>query len=95
MKPATPVVVPVLAVIQPEAEKERGLDADQIKRLAPLLTYREAEVAAQVCRGLSNKDAAKKLFVEEKTIKFHLTNIYKKTACISRAQLIVKMTAAK
>jgi LuxR family transcriptional regulator, positive regulator of biofilm formation len=53
------------------------------------LTHREAEVAMVISRGISNKDAAQKLFVTEKTVKFHLTNIYKKMKIKSRAQLVV------
>src|ERR1700733_2430715 len=53
------------------------------------LSHREAEVAELVSKGLSNKEVASQLFVTEKTVKFHLTNIYKKMAVKSRAQLIV------
>src|ERR1700683_3474608 len=53
------------------------------------LSNREAEVAELVSKGLSNKEVASQLFVTEKTVKFHLTNIYKKMAVKSRAQLIV------
>lgn len=53
------------------------------------LSHREAEVAELVSKGLSNKEVANQLFVTEKTVKFHLTNIYKKMAVKSRAQLIV------
>ena len=53
------------------------------------LSNREAEVADLVIQGLSNKDVANRLFVTEKTVKFHLTNIYKKMNVKSRAQLIV------
>lgn len=53
------------------------------------LSSREAEVAELVTRGLSNKEVANQLFVTEKTVKFHLTNIYKKMNVKSRAQLIV------
>src|SRR5580658_7593655 len=53
------------------------------------LSHREAEVAELVTKGLSNKEVAGQLFVTEKTVKFHLTNIYKKMAVKSRAQLIV------
>ena len=42
------------------------------------LSNREAEVAELVSKGLSNKEVANQLFVTEKTVKFHLTNIYKK-----------------
>ena len=53
------------------------------------LSNREAEVAELVVKGLSNKEVANQLFVTEKTVKFHLTNIYKKMSVKSRAQLIV------
>jgi|GEM_PF-399832 len=53
------------------------------------LSNREAEVAEHVSKGLSNKEVANRLFVTEKTVKFHLTNIYKKMNVKSRAQLIV------
>ena len=50
------------------------------------LSNREAEVAELVTKGLSNKEVANQLFVTEKTVKFHLTNIYKKMNVKSRAQ---------
>jgi DNA-binding CsgD family transcriptional regulator len=53
------------------------------------LSNREAEVAELVSKSLSNKEVANQLFVTEKTVKFHLTNIYKKMSVKSRAQLIV------
>ena len=53
------------------------------------LSNRESEVAELVTKGMSNKEVANQLFVTEKTVKFHLTNIYKKMNVKSRAQLIV------
>lgn len=53
------------------------------------LTEREFLVADLVSRGLSNKEIANQMFITEKTVKFHLTNIYKKMGVKSRAQLIV------
>lgn len=53
------------------------------------LSHREADVAVAVSKGASNKDVAQALFVTEKTIKFHLTNVYKKMGVKSRSQLIV------
>ncbi len=53
------------------------------------LSKRESEVAELVTKGLSNKEVADQLYVTEKTVKFHLTNIYKKMNLKSRAQLIV------
>ena len=56
---------------------------------AKKLSNREAEVSELVALGFANKEVASKLFVTEKTVKFHLTNIYKKLAVKSRTQLIV------
>ncbi|MFK8139475.1 MAG: response regulator transcription factor [Bdellovibrionales bacterium] len=53
------------------------------------LSNREVEVAELVSKGMANKEVADKLFVTEKTVKFHLTNIYKKMEIKSRSQLIV------
>ena len=53
------------------------------------LSNREAEVADLVTRGLSNKEIGNMLFITEKTVKFHLANIYTKMNVKSRAQLIV------
>ena len=53
------------------------------------LSNRECEVAEQIAQGFSNRAAADRLFITEKTVKFHLTNIYKKMNVKSRAQLIV------
>lgn len=55
-----------------------------------MLTNAEKEVANYVKAGLSNKEIAERLFVSEKTIKFHTTNIYKKSGVTSRSQLIAQ-----
>lgn len=41
------------------------------------LTYRQAEVALCASRGLSGKEIANELCIDEKTVKFHKTWIYK------------------
>lgn len=56
-----------------------------------LLSNREVEVLAEITTGKSNKEIANGLFVTEKTVKFHLTNIYKKIHVKSRAEAIVKV----
>jgi DNA-binding NarL/FixJ family response regulator len=53
------------------------------------LSNREAEIADLVSRGLSNKEIGNQLFITEKTVKFHLVNIYAKMHVKSRAQLII------
>lgn len=62
---------------------------EQILRGTRGLTTREYEVATLVIKGLSNKAIASELFVTEKTVKFHLTSIYRKMHVKSRTQLIV------
>lgn len=54
------------------------------------LSARENDVAMLVVKGLSNEEIASKLFVTEKTIKFHLTNIYRIENVTNRVQLAVK-----
>lgn len=53
------------------------------------LSNREAEVAELVAKGLSNREIGHRLYVTEKTVKFHMVNIKKKMCVKSRAQLIV------
>ena len=53
------------------------------------LSNREREIASLIADGLSNKEIASDLFIAEKTVKFHNTNIFKKVGVVSRAQLIV------
>lgn len=55
------------------------------------LTEREITIAHLTARGLSNRAMGEKIGVSEQTIKFHLTNVYKKMGLTSRAQLIVKL----
>lgn len=54
------------------------------------LSSRENEIANLVAGGFSNAEIAERLFVTEKTIKFHLTSIYEKLGVKSRAQVIVQ-----
>ena len=42
-----------------------------------------------VCKGLSNQEAAKQLFLSEKTVKNHLTNIFRKIGVNDRTQAVL------
>ncbi len=59
--------------------------------LDDFLSNAERVVAEHVSQGLTNKQVGEILFVSEKTIKVHLTSIYKKMNVKSRAELIVKV----
>lgn len=54
------------------------------------MTIGEAKVAQPVLEGKSNNEIAAQLFISEKTVKFHLTKIFRKFECKSRSQFIVK-----
>ena len=53
------------------------------------LTARELEILQCLVDGLSNQEAADALVVSEKTVKSHLTNIYRKLEVRDRGQAIV------
>ncbi len=52
------------------------------------LTEREVSILGGVARGLSNRALAKELWVTEQTVKFHLTNIYRKLDVASRTEAV-------
>jgi DNA-binding NarL/FixJ family response regulator len=50
------------------------------------LTRREAEILQRVARGASNSEVGQSLWVTEQTVKFHLSNIYKKLGVANRTE---------
>ena len=50
------------------------------------LTERETAILSAVARGLSNDAIGKELWVAEQTVKFHLTNIYRKLGVSNRTE---------
>ena len=56
--------------------------------LKKTLSKREIEVVMLVLQGLTNREVANNLCVAEKTVKFHLTNVYKKMKISRRSQII-------
>lgn len=51
-----------------------------------VLTERELSILRLVAEGLSNLDIANRLFVTEQTVKFHLSNIYRKLGVANRTE---------
>lgn len=52
------------------------------------LTARELEVLRLLARGLRNKEIASRLYVSERTVNFHLANIYQKLGVSGRTEAL-------
>lgn len=57
-----------------QGEVSKGQSDESIKNL----TKRELEILHLVAEGLTNEEIGKKIFISEKTVKTHLTNIFDK-----------------
>jgi len=56
--------------------------------MAPQLSERELSILKPLVAGKSNRDIARQLWLAEQTVKFHLTNIYRKLGVTSRTDAI-------
>ncbi len=53
------------------------------------LTERESEVLGLIAEGMLNKEIAQKLFISEKTVKNHVSNIFRKLQVSDRTQAAI------
>ena len=67
----------------------QGGQGRQINTLESL-TARELEVLRLLARGLRNKEIAARLYVSERTVNFHLANIYQKLNVSGRTEALSK-----
>jgi len=74
---------------------ERDKDLYSFHEFAVLhnLTKREMEIVGAVVKGQSNRQISQSLFIAEATVKKHLFNIYEKTGCRNRTQLVLSLTS--
>jgi len=75
-----------MTAMTPSAEKQHGSVRLEV------LTCREQQVAALVCRGYPNKLIAQELNLAEGTVKIHLHTVFRKLNVSSRAALMVKLS---
>jgi DNA-binding NarL/FixJ family response regulator len=61
-------------------------DAEAVKEIG--LSERELSILAALGEGMSNKQIAKEFWVAEQTVKFHLTNIYRKLGVSTRTEAL-------
>ena len=92
LKKAIDVIINGESYIQPELTPElnkrlilRDSDKDKIE----LLSRREMEVLIQIANGLINKEIANLLSISERTVKNHISNIFKKIDVSDRTQAAV------
>lgn len=57
---------------------------------APTLTPRQEQILRCICSGLSNKQIAREIDLQESTIKMHIKILYSKLQVGSRSQAIIK-----
>ncbi|SHJ81168.1 response regulator [Paramaledivibacter caminithermalis] len=68
--------------------KTRGADCEK-EHSKNKLTRREYEVLTLIAEGLNNKEIAENLFISEKTVKNHVSNIFKKIDVNDRTQAAI------
>lgn len=71
------------------ALNNRLLNRDVDKEKVASLTNRELEVLVQVANGMFNKEIATNLNISERTVKNHISNIFKKIDVSDRTQAAV------
>ncbi|MTI68806.1 MAG: response regulator transcription factor [Firmicutes bacterium] len=64
-------------------------DNKKEKTKKDLLTRREYEVIGLIAEGMNNREIAEKLFISEKTVKNHVSNIFKKIQVSDRVQAAI------
>ena len=92
LKTAIQVLACGESYIQPKlipALNSRLIDRDSDKDKMDLLTDRELEVLIQIANGLLNKEIATALNISERTVKNHISNIFKKIDVADRTQAAV------
>jgi DNA-binding NarL/FixJ family response regulator len=72
-------------VVHASTAMPRRRDADSQPPPGPDLTDRERSILAKAARGLTTTQIGRELFISEHTVKFHLTNVYRKLGVSNRA----------
>lgn len=70
-------------------EFNRVTTQDRDRRDENTLTAREVEVLKLIAEGMLNKEIAKQLYISEKTVKNHVSNIFKKLNVSDRTQAAI------
>ena len=74
-------------ILRKNTEAER-IDSDDIEKIK-LLSNREYEILKLIASGYNNNEIGKKLYISEKTVKNHITNMFKKLEVKDRVQAVI------
>jgi LuxR family maltose regulon positive regulatory protein len=74
-------------------EAQRGRTPRKDGAMIEPLSEREMEVMAAIAEGLSNQEIAQRLFISERTVKWHASNIYGKLQVSNRTEAAAKARA--
>ena len=75
---------PVSHALPGATDSQSGTEPD-----VALLTLRQLEVLSRVCQGKTNKQIATELGLSEKTVKAHVTAIFKVLGVVNRTQAVL------
>lgn len=78
-------IQPNLIPLLQHTMKKRNMDKTKLDSL----TEREAELLKMISIGMNNKDIAEKLMISERTVKNHLSSVFKKLDVTDRTQAAV------
>jgi DNA-binding NarL/FixJ family response regulator len=67
-----------------------GEDQAEAGAQAPLLTEREEQILALLAGGARNRDIAEKLFISERTVKVHVSNLMGKLNARTRTEAVAR-----
>jgi DNA-binding NarL/FixJ family response regulator len=84
------LITPMLAPALLDFVRERSQAGRARGGSGSLLTPREVEVLELIVAGRSNREIAEALFIEEKTVKNHVSNIYSKLHLKNRYEAITR-----
>jgi DNA-binding NarL/FixJ family response regulator len=72
----------------PTAAPSRASESEPLEESGPGLTPREATILQAIAAGLTTKTISQDLWLSEHTVKFHLTNIYRKLGVSNRSAAV-------
>ena len=77
-----------------DSEEDFEVPAENTSGVFHLLTSREQQIAQKILMGLQNKVIADELSITERTVKAHLSKIFKKLEVRNRLELTLKLQQA-